>query len=292
MGFEPDGDGEFAYCFVEKTALNTTQVADQLAKVAGVRNRDVSFSGMKDRQASTRQWFSVHLPGRQSPDFENVRPQGWSVLKATRHARKLRRGTHQSNRFGITIRETVASVVVDAFQEIAGTGVPNYFGPQRFGHQGRNLQLIDRLAQGGKANRRLNSVALSAARAWAFNNWLSERVDAGNWLQVAEGDRVMLRGSHSHFPVEIREQDALNQRIQEQDCDLALPLPGEAEAPQNWQAWFARNRVQIGWRRSRLLAQNVEVNVLDSATVHLAFTLESGAFATALLRELVKWETP
>lgn len=76
LGFEPDGDGEFAYCFVEKTALNTTQVADQLAKVAGVRSRDVSFSGMKDRQASTRQWFSVHLPGRQSPNFENVRPQG------------------------------------------------------------------------------------------------------------------------------------------------------------------------------------------------------------------------
>ena len=67
LGFAPGGEGEHLWLWVEKRELTTLEVARHLARVCAVSERAVGYSGMKDRVAVTRQWFSVHLPGQLPP---------------------------------------------------------------------------------------------------------------------------------------------------------------------------------------------------------------------------------
>ena len=102
---EPDGTGEHAWILVRKRLENTAQVAEQLAKFSGVAPRDVSFAGMKDRQAVTEQWFSVLLPGRDDPDWAALNSETITVLRHARHSRKLRRGALKGNTFRLVLRQ-------------------------------------------------------------------------------------------------------------------------------------------------------------------------------------------
>ena len=57
LSFSPEGAGEHVFLHIEKCHENTEYVARLLARHAGVRQRDVSFAGLKDRHGRTRQWF-------------------------------------------------------------------------------------------------------------------------------------------------------------------------------------------------------------------------------------------
>lgn len=132
--FEPTGEGEHAWLRVRKRGTNTTWVAKQLAQLAGIRERDVSYAGLKDRHAVTEQWFSVHLPGQADPDWSAINNDSMQVLEHARHSRKLRRGALKGNVFRIVIRALAGEPVFSRehltkrLEQIATEGVPNYFG--------------------------------------------------------------------------------------------------------------------------------------------------------------------
>ncbi|CAN5427762.1 hypothetical protein BH23VER1_BH23VER1_25170 [soil metagenome] len=109
LGFEPSGEGEHCLLWIEKEAHNTNDVACLIAHRLGIRKRLVSHCGLKDLHAVARQWFSVHLPGMPSPDAANLESDGIRVLGVTRNGRKLRRGSHDGNRFAIRLRECAFS---------------------------------------------------------------------------------------------------------------------------------------------------------------------------------------
>ncbi len=139
LGFEPSGAGEHAFLFLQKRELNTQELAKHLAELAGVPERDVGFSGMKDRNAVTRQWFSVGLAGRAEPDWQRLEAGGnVRVLRSERHLRKLRRGVHRANRFSLVLREVSGALdaIEQRLQILRDRGAPNYFGEQRFGIDG------------------------------------------------------------------------------------------------------------------------------------------------------------
>src|SRR5450830_282623 len=98
------GEGEHLWLWVEKRGLNTEEAARRIAKAAGVPLRTVSYAGLKDRQALTRQWFSVQLPGKADPDLSGAENDTLKILKTGRHKRKLQRGAHSAN--GFTLRLT------------------------------------------------------------------------------------------------------------------------------------------------------------------------------------------
>lgn len=135
------GEGEHCFLWIEKRGVTTTEVAKRLARASGIRERDIGFAGMKDKQAVTRQWYSLCSP--------QLEPQGWdlgegvTLLETTRHKNKLRTGHLIGNRFAITL-VGVPDGALERAQEICGelqkNGLPNYFGPQRFGHGGKNLE--------------------------------------------------------------------------------------------------------------------------------------------------------
>ncbi len=138
----PSGEGGHIWLDVEKNGANTALVAQQLADAAGVQVRDVGYAGLKDRHAITRQWFSIYLPKGETPDLTRLAHPEFKVLSQSRHVKKLRPGDLQGNRFRIVLRDVVGErATIEAhLAAVASQGVPNYFGAQRFGFEGGNVE--------------------------------------------------------------------------------------------------------------------------------------------------------
>lgn len=306
LDFAPEGHGEHLWLWIEKRDLTTATVARQLAKACGVSPRDVGYAGMKDRSAVTRQWFSVHLPGREAPaDLEAaLASASLSLLAQTRHPRKLKRGVHRANRF--RLRLTGPALEDPGFAErwawLCQHGVANYFGPQRFGPEGRNLHRAVRvLARGWRKRDDREGMLLSAARSFLFNTLLAERVREGSWATPLPGEVVILDGSASQFTAEAVDA-SLRERAERLDLHPSGILwgvggsvaQGEALARERGLAehypalcaGLERAGVRLGRRplRLRLEAPRFETG---EGEAWLSFTLARGGFATAVLRELI-----
>ncbi len=297
IGFEFDGEGEHDYLYVEKTGANTEWVSRQLAKFAEVPARDVGYSGLKDRHAVTRQWFSV--PRWNQPVWDSFELADVTILDVQRNSRKLRRGAHKGNHFRIVLRPNkkgsepfllVSEKGSDPFSErlqlINEQGVPNYFGPQRFGREGGNIELADNWASGRRLPRHKRSIAISSARSFLFNEQLHARVLDETWNRVLPGDMVNLDGTGSVFTVEDVDTD-IERRCKEMDIHPAAELAGEGSSCQRatWQNALDKARVKPGSRSLRLRVQELQ-SELHADSLTLTFSLGRGAFATSVLREI------
>jgi len=306
LGYAFDGEGEHDYLYVEKIGTNTEWLSRQLASFAGVPARDIGYSGLKDRNAVTRQWFSV--PRWNSPDWDDVSVEGASVLDVQRHSKKLRRGAHKANHFKIVLRPSKQGSEPfclqkgsDPFSEklrlISEQGVPNYFGEQRFGREGGNIRLADDWAAGKRLPRHKRSIAISSARSFLFNEYLHDRVLSGTWNQILPGDIANLDGTGSVFDVDEVDAD-IKRRCDEMDLHPAAELAGEGSKPRqagsrsghdSWQRAFDKGRVKPGSRSLRLNVRDLRAEVAEDR-LELVFTLGRGAFATSVLREIVRYQ--
>lgn len=147
LGFEPSGEGEHIFLWLEKANLNTAFVAESLAKFSKLQLRDITYAGRKDKFALTRQWFGVHIANKKEPNWDEFKLDGAKILKVTRNDRKLRVGVLKGNRFELILRnlrpniEHDTELGTDSFFEalthrlelIKQQGAPNYYGSQRFG---------------------------------------------------------------------------------------------------------------------------------------------------------------
>lgn len=198
------GDGEHLWLWVEKRGLNTEEAARRLARAAGVPLRTVSYAGLKDRQALTRQWFSIQLPGKADPDMSSAENDTLKILDSKRHKRKLQRGAHAANGFTLRLTQLQADkAALDArLEAIRLAGIPNYFGAQRFGHEGGNLGEARHYAerQALPEQRNVRSRLLSTARSYLFNQVLAARVADGSWQRAQPGDLLAFTDSRSFFP--------------------------------------------------------------------------------------------
>lgn len=278
LGSQPEGEGEHHYLHLEKRGVNTDWVAQKIARIAGVKAQDVGFCGLKDRYAVASQWFSVYLPKGGVADWSVIESDGVKLLTATTGKRKLRRGQHSGNHFTITLRDITD--VGDALQErlslIAATGVPNYFGEQRFGRDGNNLVNAARwLEQGVPLNKmRDKSMIMSAARSHLFNIVLAERVRQDSWNRLLLGD--VMEVATGPLWGRGRNQASLDTLALEQ---LAL------ENLLQWQAGLEHCGLSQE-RRKLCLAPQAMQWTLDAGVLRLQFGLAPGEFATAVLREI------
>ncbi|MEF8833979.1 MAG: tRNA pseudouridine(13) synthase TruD [Halofilum sp. (in: g-proteobacteria)] len=302
LGFEPGGGGEHAWLWLRKRGANTEDVAHTLARFAGVRRGAVGFSGMKDRHAETAQWFSIHLPGREDPDWSDLDPAAGAVESAVRHNRKLRIGSHRANRFVLRLRAVEGDrALIDArLAAVRDGGFPNYFGPQRFGYGGENLRRARRLLA-PDAVKRARGIHLSAARSWLFNRVLDARVRDGSWIRPVPGDALMLAGTNSVFEYRGDEED-IGDRHDRFDLDVTGPLWGTGRQPvgeavaQRERAWLAdEEELRAGLERIDMQARRRALRAAAPALawdwqgtdLALRFTLGRGIFATSLLDEAV-----
>jgi tRNA pseudouridine13 synthase len=300
LPLEFSGDGEHDWLWIRKTSVNTAWLARQLARFAGVQSADVGFSGQKDRHAVTEQWFSVRRARGEQHDWADLDLPGVIVSRVVRHSRKLRRGTHRANAFQLTLRE-VSGDPAAALQRIAGCGVPNYFGEQRFGREGSNLALAESLFAGKRLKREPRSMALSAARSFIFNEVLDARIADGSWSRLLAGDIACLDGSNSHFAVP-KPDDELLARCEALDLHPSGPMWGrqgnarershvEQEVLQRHAGLCAGLERHVDAARRSLRVRPAELQWQHTGSeLTLSFSLPSGCFATAVLREIIDYE--
>lgn len=303
----PQGEpqGEHQWLWVEKRGANTAWVASQLAVFAGVHERQISYAGLKDRHAVTRQWYSIQLPGQPLLAWQQLEHPEFKVLEARLQPKKLKSGAHKGNHFSLELQQLSAmQPLVARWQQIVEQGVPNYFGPQRFGRQGQNIAKARAWFSGQlrqKLSRTQSGLLLSSARAFLFNQIASARI-AAQRLAIESGDALMLAGSHSFFVADDIDQ-TLIERLQTGDIQLTAALPGSgrnqvsgaiAEFEQQIIGSYSdlleglqKHRVDAARRPLLVRLVDAQLTQLDDQRVRLDFALPSGSFATSVLRELM-----
>jgi tRNA pseudouridine13 synthase len=304
LGFVPAGAGAHVLLKVRKTDANTPWVARELARHAACRPQEVGYAGLKDRHAIAIQWFSVPRP-RTPLDLSGARGEGYQVLEAHPHHRKLPRGALAGNRFAVRLRALdgagpeLAERLAPRLALVSARGVPNYFGPQRFGRDGANLAAPPQ--EPSRLSPTERSLRLSAARSVVFNAVLAARAGDGSWDHLLAGDLANLDGRGSVFAVEAADE-TLAGRCARLEIHPTGPLWGAGE-PRS-AAGVRELEMRIGAafaaecavcaaagmsqeRRSlRLRVAELSCEAEPDAVL-LRFRLTRGAFATAVLRELV-----
>ncbi len=301
LGFDLTGEGEHLFLLIEKKLLNTEEMHKIIAKTLKLPFKSISYAGLKDKFAKTSQWFSVHLPGIDDPDLSGLNTDNYRVLQTMRHNKKLKVGALKENRFIIKIHnfEYDKNELTARIERIKAQGVPNYFGPQRFGINGRNLDRAKEVLLENKQfkDRHLRGIYYSAARAFLFNQILNVRVRADNWNLPIAGDLMMLNGSHSVFQINAVDETTMR-RVSEGDVFPAAPLWGVGKelltdqafecqqlALNDWQDWclaLEQHGLQKLYRSLVLIPERFELqeNIVS-------FSLPAGAYATVVLRELM-----
>jgi tRNA pseudouridine13 synthase len=284
----PSGEGEHIWLEVEKNGANTAYVAQQLAEAAGVQERDVGYAGLKDRYAITRQWFSIYFPKGETPDLSALQHPEFKVLTQSRHVKKLRRGDLQGNHFRILLREVSGdrSAIEAHLQAVASLGVPNYFGAQRFGHEGGNVeQGRAMLAREIRVrNPKKKGIYLSAVRSFVFNEVLALRIQQGRWGQTLPGD-VMDEAGRPTGPLWGRG------RVSSSDEAQALEL-GVAER----HATLCNGMEYAGLDQERRALVACPVDMAwtwpQADQLAISFSLPAGTYATSVLSEILHTTEP
>ncbi len=306
LGFPPSGAGAHVLIRVRKRGANTEWVAREIARAAGCRPGDVGFAGMKDRHAVTTQWFSVPSPrgaayvGDMIAALTPLKGDGFEVIEAYPHTKKLPRGALAGNRFVIRVRDVSAtdSDIAARVEAIARDGLPNFFGPQRFGREGANLRKISPDLAG--VHPRERTYVLSAARSLIFNAVLTERVKDGSWCRLEPGDVANLDGKGSVFVVDAVD-DLMTDRVVALDVHPTGPMWGKGELLSAGRVQELERRIgaELGEPCALVTAagMNQERRALrlavrelgwerHGADVVVRFWLTKGSFATTVLREL------
>lgn len=304
MPVQTTGEGEHLWLKIEKDGSNTDWVAQQLAKFAELKPMAVSYAGMKDRHSVSTQWFSLHLPGLSDPDFSCLENDEFKILQMSRHNRKLKRGALSGNHFNIRVTELSGELqgLEAALQKIKLNGVPNYYGEQRFGRQMGNLTKAEKLfnRELKKVKKMHRGLYLSAARSWIFNQVLSRRIQAQNWLTPLPGDVFMLNGKSACFAQDLSEE--ISQRLLNKEINLTACMWGEglsmatqevlqlenatAEEFKHFAEGLESARLKQERRALRLVPGNLSWDI-SGDTLQLEFDLPPGTFATMVLRECI-----
>jgi tRNA pseudouridine13 synthase len=297
------GEGDHLYLHLEKTGHTTAHVLRELSAQTGVRDRDVGVAGLKDRHAVTTQWLSV--PARYEARLAAFRLEGVRVLETGRHGNKLAMGHLRGNRFVVRVRDAAgtADQAEGTLARLTAGGVPNYFGPQRFGLHGLNAEEGLRVLRGESQVRdpRVRRFLTSAVQSLIFNRFLSLRLERGLFERLIAGDMAKKHDTGGVFLVE--DAEAESPRAGRGEVSATGTLFGKKARPLTLEAGelerealaafgltpdaFASRR---GDRRlTRVFPEAAEVRAEEDGYT-VAFTLPKGSFATSVLRELMKTE--
>jgi tRNA pseudouridine13 synthase len=297
----PQGHGSHAYALVEKRNLTTRDLVLALMR-EGLKEKEIGVAGLKDKQAVTRQWLSV--PNKHATHFAALeRLEGVKVLETSRHQNKLGMGHLKGNRFTIRVRQTEPDAVAkaQAILEVLGrVGVPNYFGPQRFGRYGRNALDGYNLVQGETlpGGYHLKGFFISALQSLVVNHLLARRIAENIFDSVVLGDWAKKHDTGGVFKVETESEAERAKRF---EISATLPLFGKkvklSESKAGELEGDILNFLELTWvkfasrrgdrRYSRLPLGEVKLQATSDG-YSVEFDLMRGAFATSLIRELLK----
>ncbi|MGB0647146.1 MAG: tRNA pseudouridine(13) synthase TruD [Bradymonadia bacterium] len=298
LPYEPEGSGDHFFVHIQKRGISTSEVIRCLAEAAGVHQRDVGYAGRKDVHAIATQWISMPTEPKEIDD------ERFSVIEVKQHNKKLRVGHVKQNRFNIRVRDVDQDALskVEALMAILSEGFPNYFGVQRFGRSGRNLETANRWIGRGCPRIKGPKFMVSVVQSAVFNAWLGDRVRDKLFDSVLPGDILRKRETGGLFMSEDVEIDQA--RLESGEIDVCGPLfgpkmkQGGDRAKAREEEWVSRLQLTSAARRviakfgaggrrlARITAGNFNVEV-DGTDLLFCFTLPSGVYATVFLAELM-----
>lgn len=306
--YEPNaetGSDEHLFLWVEKRGRSTPDVAKLIAQHVGAQEREVTWAGLKDRQAITRQYLS--LPSKFEAKLAGFEASGVIILRSARHRNKLKTGHLRGNRFTLVIRDVNDTEAAKAsLERLQVMGIPNFFGDQRFGRDGENAARGKAiLLSGGRHRDRFErKLFLSAYQSALFNDVLTKRIEAGTFAAALAGDVLKKHETNGEF---VCAEPAVDQpRVDAFEVSATGPMfgpsmraaehgPGEVEASVlaaegvTVATFDAGGRETEGTRRLfRVPLTGLEVELLPDRALRLKFDLPAGAYATVLLREVLK----
>lgn len=282
LAFVPSGTGEHLFLRLEKRAQETRRMAQELAELYQVAGVEVGYAGMKDKHAVARQWFSVCTP----LDADLACSAGYRVLHCGRHQRKLRRGQLSGNSFAVVLRDVSGEGWQERLNLIAARGVPNYFGPQRFGgdNLARALNWLPRRRR-TRIPRFKQGLYLSVLRSYLFNEVLARRVQEGSWNAALDGD-VPDAGEQESVHGECAPTAPLWGRGRSATADAAAELERAALAPHAEVCQRLEHAGLQQQRRALVLRPRDFAWEAAGRDVSLRFDLRPGGYATSLLLEV------
>ena len=305
----PSGEGDHVFIKIEKRGLTTQMAVDAIAKALNVKARDIGVAGMKDRHAVTRQWLSLPPPtlleAAQALGLPDI-----SVLEVSRHKNKLRTGHVRANRFVLRVRG-VADGAVDTARAVLERlalppGAPNWYGEQRFGRDGDNAARGRAIVngEGFPRDRKLARLLVSALQSEMFNTWLIARMADGLYSTVLAGD-VLHKNGGGMFTSEDAAVDT--QRLVAGEVVLTGPMFGDqmrrcaegspaleredkilADAGLTRDSFASVRAIAEGTRRDATITVAAPTVTQIETGIEVAFGLPGGAYATAVMRELIK----
>jgi tRNA pseudouridine13 synthase len=309
LPYAASGTGDHVFVRIEKRGLNTSQAVTAIARALRIRERDIGVAGQKDRHAITRQWIS--LPPPITPEaITALAFEGVSILEAIRHNHKLRTGHVRANRFILTVRDVVqdaearARAVIDRLAQ--APGAPNFYGEQRFGKYGDNAEKGRALLRGERgADRKLDRFFISALQSEMFNAWLVARMHDGLYARVVTGD-VLHKVGGGMFTSEDAVVD--EPRLLAGELVITGPMFGAkmraaagaagereaqilADAGLTPDAFAKVAQIAEGTRRDATIAvKESAIRTVADGVLEIAFALPAGAYATSVMREVMKAE--
>lgn len=305
--YEPCGEGEHLFLWVEKRGMAPEFFARTIAQRLGISPAAVGTAGLKDRHAITRQWVSV--PHDAEPRLAKLDSDDLRVLRTGRHTNKLKPGHLRGNRFNILIRnpnpdaKDSTNAILDRIRTL---GLPNFYGPQRFGRDGSTLDLGWQCLA-GKASRRIRPFlfrfALSSVQSFLFNDVLARRLWDGLYRKVIPGDVMAKWPAGGMFTTQDPAAEQL--RFDAKEIVTAGPMfgkktfPAEGVAAAREAAVLSDNglsiesfggfgKLALGTRRHNLVYLDDLVADWGAEGLRLTFTLPAGSYATVLLQEVMK----
>ena len=311
--YEPVDAGEHLFLWIEKRDVAAADLVRHIGRTLKIPPGDIGVAGMKDRRAVTRQYVSI--PAKFAAGVEQLNTESIRVLKSARHGNKLRTGHLHGNRFSILIRDVVEEDAAARAAAIANRirqfGFPNYYGQQRFGHNGETLQLGLDLLSGRRRSRDipepqrrfLRRLALSAVQSDLFNHALTSRLTDGLLNKVLVGDLMEVVPSGGKF---IAEDLAAEQpRYDAGQTAVTGPMFGpkmrdpSGEPFEREQELLERSgllpehfakflNLMAGTRRAYVVRPGELAVTAEPDGLRFEFSLPSGSYATVLLREFMK----
>lgn len=300
------GEGEHLFLWVQKTRLSTDQLMGHIRRTLGLAFDDVGTAGLKDLMAITRQWVSI--PAKCEPDISKIENEQVQILQTGRHGNKLKPGHLRGNRFGILVRDVDTSKTDEVNQildVIRSQGMPNFYGPQRFGHGGDTIQLGMRLFQKEKVRVKpfLRKLALSSVQSVLFNVYLANRIADGLYRTALHGDVMCKWPFGGMFTVE--DTSAEQQRLDSREIIPSGPIYGAKMFPSRYlvaereqalletyglsrESFSGFGKLMQGTRRMNYVYLDDLKHTWEGDGLRLEFTLPPGCYATVLLGEVMK----
>ena len=308
--YEPSGTGQHIYLLIKKINLNTADIERSLCKLFDISDKDIGYAGLKDKKAITTQWFSLSLGATanihevQEKIENNI--EGIKVLQASKHLNKLKTGHLIGNRFTITVsgvNNTALENAVKLVEIISKHGLPNFYGPQRFGAKGDNAIHGKELITGKKKVKKhwLKKIFLSAYQSELFNKWLTYRIADGLFNELIPGDLLQNLDGGRTFPLD--EERNHREEFKQNLITYTGPIFGTKVtgptllAKEREDKVFSTEEISEddlksvklqGTRRSaKVFPVDMKVEQGQEGII-LSFSMPAGSYATVVLREFTK----